>query len=88
MVDLTERCSRVTKMSFFTSVTNDAYITCAQMKSANFMQWFEKLFLPAVNILKPELHWCSFFDGELAKENNAHLLCLTPRSTALSSHVT
>jgi len=53
------------------------------MESANFMQWFEKLFLPAVKHRKTRTPVMLIFDGEGAKENNARLLHLTPHSTHL-----
>ena len=55
------------------------------MESANFLQWFEKLFLPSVQHLTSTAPVILFFDGhhshmsihlvELARSSNVHLFC-------------
>ena len=55
------------------------------MESANFLQWFEKMFVPAVRHITPII---LFFDGhhshltlrliEVARSNNIHLICFPP----------
>ena len=61
------------------------------MEHANFMQWFEKLFLPAVKHLTSKFPVILFFDGhhshmsleliEMARTNNIHLVCFPPHCT-------
>ena len=63
------------------------------MESANFKQWVEKMFIPAVKYLATKSPVVLFFDGhhshisleliELARDNNIHLFCLPPHSTHL-----
>ena len=63
------------------------------MESANFLQWFEKLFLPSVRHLTSTAPVILFFDGhhshmsihlvELARSSNVHLFCLPPHTTHL-----
>ena len=58
------------------------------MESANFLQWFEKMFVPAVRHITPII---LFFDGhhshltlrliEVARSNNIHLICFPPHVT-------
>ena len=58
------------------------------MESANFLQWFEKMFLPAVRHMSPVI---LFFDGhhshltlrliEVARSSNIHLICFPPHVT-------
>ena len=62
------------------------------MESANFKQWVEKMFIPAVKYLATKGPVVLFFDGhhyhislqliELARDN-IHLFCLPPHSTHL-----
>ena len=61
------------------------------MEAANFIQWFEKLFLPAVEHMAKKLPVVLFFDGhhshlslkliELARTHNVHLFCFPPHCT-------
>ena len=63
------------------------------MESANFFQWFQKMFLPAIRHLTATAPVVLFFDGhhshlsirliELARSNNVHLVCFPPHSTHL-----
>ena len=63
------------------------------MEGANFKQWVEKMFLPAVKHLTSKNPVLLIFDGhhshisfeliELARKNNIHLLCLPPHTTHL-----
>ena len=63
------------------------------MESANFIQWFEKMFLAAVKHLTETAPVILFFDGhhshlsikliELARNNNVHLVCFPPHTTHL-----
>ena len=58
------------------------------MESANFNQWFEKMFVPATAHLTKSLPVILFFDGhislsliKLARDNNVHLICFPPHCT-------
>lgn len=61
------------------------------MEGANFVQWFEKMFLPAVQHLTTKYPVVLFFDGhhshislkliELARSNHVHLICFPPHCT-------
>jgi len=61
------------------------------MEAANFLQWFKKMFVPAVKNLTTKAPVVLIFDGhhshistdliELAQRNRIHLLCLPPHST-------
>lgn len=61
------------------------------MESANFVQWFEKMFLPATKHVAKKLPVILFFDGhhshlsikliELARAHNVHLFCFPPHCT-------
>ena len=63
------------------------------MESANFFQWFEKMFLPAVKHLTATAPVILFFDGhhshmsinliKLAQTSNIYLVCLPPHTTHL-----
>ena len=63
------------------------------MEAANFKQWVEKMFLPAVKHLAEKNPVLLIFDGhhshisleliQLARDNNIHLHCLPPHSTHL-----
>ena len=63
------------------------------MESANFLQWFEKLFLPSVQHLTSTAPVILYFDGhhshmsirlvELAHSNNVDLFCPPPHTTHL-----
>ena len=58
------------------------------MESANFLQWFEKMFVPAVRHITPIT---LFLDGhhshltlrliEIVRSNNIHLICFPPHVT-------
>ena len=61
------------------------------MESANFLQWFEKQFVPAVQHLCSKFPVILFFDGhqshmslaliEMARANSIHLVCFPPHCT-------
>ena len=61
------------------------------MESANFIQWFSKLFLPAVKHLVDTAPIILFFNGhhshisikliEEARANKVHLICFPPHTT-------
>lgn len=61
------------------------------MESGNFVQWFEKMFLPATKHVAKKLPVILFFDGhhshlsikliELARAHNVHLFCFPPHCT-------
>lgn len=63
------------------------------MEAANFKQWFEKMFVPAVKHLTASFPVVLIFDGhhshisieliDIARRSNVHLLCLPPHSTHL-----
>ena len=63
------------------------------MEAANFIQWFEKMFLPAVQHMAKKLPVILFFDGhhshlslkliELACTHNVHLFCSPPHCTRI-----
>ena len=63
------------------------------MEAAYFLQWFKKMFVPAVKNLTTKAPVVLIFDGhhshisieliELAQRNRIHLLCLPPHSTHL-----
>ena len=61
------------------------------MEGDNFLQWFQKMFLPSVKSLTTKYPIVLFFDGhhshltmdliKLARENNIHLICFPPHCT-------
>lgn len=58
------------------------------MEAANFIQWFEKMFLPAVQHMAKKLPVVLFFDGnhshlslKLIRTHNVHLFCSPPHCT-------
>lgn len=63
------------------------------MEAANFKQWFDRMFVPAVKHLTASAPVVLIFDGHhshisielinAARSNNIHLLCLPPHSTHL-----
>ena len=60
------------------------------MEHSNFLQWFSKMYIPAVKHIAPLV---LFFDGQhshiilellkVARSNNIHLVCLPPHITHL-----
>ena len=61
------------------------------MESGNFLEWFQKMFLPAVKLYSSKLPVVLFFDGhhshmslkliKVARNNNVHLMCFPPHCT-------
>lgn len=61
------------------------------MEKSNFLEWFKKMFIPAIQHLSTEPGVALFVDGhhshlsleliELAREKNVHLICFPPHMT-------
>ena len=51
------------------------------MEGDNFLQWFEKMFVPAVSHMTTGAPVFLFFDGHHSHINNIHLICFPPQAT-------